>query len=135
MLTQSLGVLPEMFTFGSMVPTNNDKSNLPSCLHDLFTQEITDLKQFFTQPLIKPSRIQEKYLAALLKHSPTQHDCPTCLMVHARDGEKYCTESEQKLSRARNPVSASSQLHMSLGETDRSCLNKLFTGTGFFLGS
>ena len=136
MLTQSSGVSPKVFTFGSMghKPANNDKATLPSWLHGLFTQEITDLKQCFTHSLVKPSRIREKYLAALLKHSPTQHDCPTCLMVHARDGEKYCVELEQRLTQARNPVSASSQLPMSLGETDGPGLhlNKLFTGTGFF---
>lgn len=111
-------VPPRMFTFGSMVPANNDPPTLPSWLHDLFTQEITNLNQYFTHPLIKPSRIREKYLAALLKHTPTQHDCPTCLMVHARDGERYCTELEQKLTQARTSVSASSKSRLSLGEMD-----------------
>ncbi|KAH9989353.1 hypothetical protein BJV77DRAFT_1017679 [Russula vinacea] len=73
---------------------DNDKT-LPPWLHDLFTQQIGELKQYFTSALIKPSNIREKYLAALMKHSPTSSDCPTCLMG-------YLAELEQKLTRARN---------------------------------
>ena len=92
----------------SVVPVvnDNDKRTLPPWLHDLFTQQIGELKKYFTQPLLKPSGIREKYLAALMKHSPTSTDCPTCLMVHAQKGEAYCAELEQKLTHARNQVNA-----------------------------
>jgi hypothetical protein len=44
--------------------------------------------KFFTHAIIKPSSIREKYLAALMRHSPTTlNDCPICLMVYAREGE------------------------------------------------
>ena len=110
---QSLAISPSIFTFGS-IPTDNDEPTLPSWLHDLFTQEIRELTRYFTRSLIKPSSIREKYLAALLKHSPNQHDCPACLMVHARHGERYCVELEQKLTQARNQVTVtSSSVHVS----------------------
>jgi hypothetical protein len=101
---QSQASSSSIFTFGS-IPTDNDEPTLPSWLHDLFTQEIGELKRYFTHSLINPSSIREKYLAALLKHSPNQHDCPACLMVHARHGERYCVELEQKLTQARNQAS------------------------------
>ena len=85
---------------------DNDERVLPPWLHDLFTQQIGELKQYFTHALIKPSSIRKKYLAALVKHSTTPNDCPMCLMVHAQKGEGYCTELEQKLAHARNQVSA-----------------------------
>jgi len=103
-----------IFTFGS-IPTDNDEPTLPSWLHDLFTQEIRELKLYFTHSLINPSRIREKYLAALLKHSPNQHDCPACLMVHARHGERYCVELEQKLTQARNQASVPFKFRTFLG--------------------
>jgi len=82
-----------------------DECTLPSWLHNLFTQQVQELKQHFTNSLIKPSSIREKYLAALRKHSPVQSDCTTCMVVHTHDGERYCVELEQKLTRARNKVS------------------------------
>lgn len=83
----------------------NDECTLPLWLHNLFTQQIQELKQHFTNSLIKPSSIREKYLAALRKHSPAQSDCVTCMVVHTHGGEGYCVELEQKLTRARNKVS------------------------------
>ena len=92
--------------FSSVEAMNdNDKRVLPPWLRDLFTQQIGELKQYFTHALIKPSSIREKYLAALVKHSTTPNDCPMCLMVHAQKGEGYCAELEQKLAHARNQVS------------------------------
>jgi hypothetical protein len=80
---------------------SDDEFNLPSWLRDLFTQQIKQLKQDVNNSLIKPSSIREKYLAALMEHSD-HNDCTTCLRVHAYDGEKYCTELEEKLTSARN---------------------------------
>jgi hypothetical protein len=74
-------------------------------LRDVFTQQIEELKQYFTHAIIKPSSIREKYLAALIKHSPTSNGCPSCLAVHAHKGEKYCAGLEQKLTHARNQAS------------------------------
>jgi hypothetical protein len=105
---------PSIFTFGS-IPTDKDEPTLPSWLHDLFSQEIRELKRYFTHSLINPSNIREKYLAALLKHSPNQHDCPACLMVHARHGERYCVELEQKLTQARNQASVPFKFRTFLG--------------------
>ncbi len=115
------------FTFGSMTGDgDNDEPTLPSWLHDLFTQEIGELKDYFTRPLIKPSTIRDKYLAALLKHTPNQRDCPACLMVHARNGERYCVELEQKLTEARNQASVAFKLRL-LSRLP----NRLFIGSGF----
>jgi hypothetical protein len=86
--------------------SDNDKQSLPKWLHDLFTQQIEELKRYYTHALIKPSSIREKYLAALMKHSPTPNDCPMCLMVHTHKGDGYWAELEQKLTHARNQVRA-----------------------------
>jgi hypothetical protein len=87
--------------------SSNDKDNqtLPQWLHYFFAIQIVQLKQDFTHAIFKPQSIREKYLAALMVHSPTADDCPTCLMVHAYKGEKYCTNLEQKLTQARNQAS------------------------------
>lgn len=93
------------FPFPVSFSDDNDKQTLPQWLRDVFTQQIEELKQYFTHAIIKPSNFREKYLAALMRHSPTPNDCPTCLMVHAHKGEEYCTELEQKLTHARNQAS------------------------------
>ena len=99
--------------------TSNDKNEptLPSWLHDLFTEQIGELKDFFTKAIINPSTIREKYLKALLRHSPPSNGCPTCLMVHAQEGERYFAELEQKLTNAQNQVSDLYELETS------GCLN------------
>ncbi len=94
---------------------NNDKYTLPPWLRDLFTQKIEELKQYFTWALIKPSSIRVSYLAALMEHSPTPNDCPTCLMVHAHKGEGYCAELEQKLTHALNQASIAFRLLRFIG--------------------
>jgi hypothetical protein len=93
-------------------PTGNDnnKRTLPPWLHDLFTQQIGELKQHFTHALLKPSSIREKYLSALMKHNPTSNNCPTCMAVHVHKGEGYCADLEQKLTDARNQASAAFKL-------------------------
>jgi len=77
------------------------KRKLPPWLRDLFTQRIEEFKQYFTISFIKPPSIRAKYLAALQEHS-LNPGCITCVITHAFNGEKYCTELEQKLKRARN---------------------------------
>ena len=109
----SEGVRPNKMFVG-VTANDNEKRTLPPWLHDLFTQQIEELRQYYTHALIKPSSIREKYLAALMKHSPTPSDCPACLMVHARSGEGYCAELEQKLVHARNQVSITSELPLFL---------------------
>ena len=103
----------------SSVFTSNDnkETTLPSWLRDLFTEQIGELKEYFTHPIINPSTIRQKYLKALLKHSPPSNDCPTCLMAHAQEGERYFTNLEQKLTNARNQASNLYKLEIS------KCLN------------
>jgi len=103
-VAQPQGSLAGTFLFGTK-PNDNDKRTLPPWLHDVFTRQIGELKQYFTHALLKPSRIREKYLAALMKHSPTPDGCSTCLMVHAHKGEGYCAELERRLTDARNQAS------------------------------
>lgn len=106
---QPLGKRPRassaMTSILESTPHKIDECTLPSWLHELFTQQIEELKQHFTKSLIKPSSIREKYLAALRKHSPAKSCCITCMVVHTHGGERYCVELEQKLTRARNKVS------------------------------
>ena len=96
---------PLSFLFTAPLSNDKDKQTLPLWLLDFLIQQIEELKQHFTHPIIKPSSIREKYLAALMRHSPTLEDCPTCLLVHAHKGEKYCAGLEQKLTHARNQAS------------------------------
>jgi hypothetical protein len=83
---------------------DDNKRTLPPWLNDLFTQQIGELKQHFTHALLKPSSIREKYLSALMKHTPSLKDCPTCMLVHVHKGERYCAELERQLTFARNKV-------------------------------
>jgi hypothetical protein len=84
---------------------------LPSWLDDLFKQQLEELGQYFTNSIIKPSNIREKYLAALRKHSPDKNGCIPCMVMHTHSGESYCVELEQKLTRARNKVSTHLELY------------------------
>ena len=81
------------------------KPTLPLWLRDLFTQQSGEMKECFTHAIIKPSSIREKYLEALLKHSPNLGGCSACVMVHVQKGDRYCAELEEKLTHARNQVS------------------------------
>jgi len=87
-----------------------DECTLPSWLHDLFTQQIEELDQCFTNSLIKPSNVRENYLEALREHSPDKSGCIPCMVVHTHSGEGYCVELEEKLTRARNKVSTHLEL-------------------------
>ncbi|KAI0288682.1 hypothetical protein BC826DRAFT_659125 [Russula brevipes] len=86
------------------------KPALPSWLDGLFTAEIAILKQNFAKAVIQPSSIRDKYLAALKTHAidvsgeryRRNHGCTFCLEVHASQGEIYCKELEEKLTRARD---------------------------------
>jgi hypothetical protein len=119
-VAQPSGELVGSFDFG-LSAINNDKLTLPPWLHDLFTQQIGELKQYFTHSLIRPSSIRDKYLAALMKHSPTPNDCPTCLMVHTHEGEGYRAELEQMLTHARNQASAAFELQRLLCVLNTRC--------------
>jgi len=86
---------------------------LPPWLDSLFTAEIAILKQNFANAVIQPSSIRDKYLAALKTHAIDVSDdelhrrnrgCTFCLEVHASQGEIYCKELEEKLTRARGRV-------------------------------
>jgi hypothetical protein len=120
---------PQLLLPFTVSPSNDkDKQTLPFWLREVFTQQIEESKKYFTHGIIKPLSIREKYLTALGRHSPTLNDCPTCLMVHAHKGEKYCAGLEQKLTHARNQASdLFSCKDLSVFERERSI------GTGFRL--
>ena len=98
-------------------PYNNAKNEeavLPLWLSSIFTKEITELKQTYTNPFIQPSTIREKYLTALRSHTippppsswGSSKDCEFCFGVHARRGEEYCIELEEKLALSRDKASS-----------------------------
>jgi hypothetical protein len=95
---------PRVYFSGSAKPIQ-DGPALPSWLHDLFMQQIRELKQSFTNPLPKPSSIREKYMEALGAHMQNSYGC-TCCITHALRGEKYCVELEEKLAGALDNASA-----------------------------
>jgi hypothetical protein len=72
---------------------------LPTWVHDLFKQQIKELKEDFTRPLINPSSIRAKYLEALRRHAASGR-CSYCLERHASKGEDYCVQLEQAIARA-----------------------------------
>ena len=94
---------PRMYSSGGSTGIEEPKDaapiTLPPWLHDIFTHEIAELRQAFKRPLIKPSRIREKYLEALQSHiSPNL--CTFCARVHITKGEGYCVQIERALARA-----------------------------------
>ena len=96
-------------------PRTKTESGRPWWLHSLFTEEIKASIQYFNNSLLQPSSIREKYLAALMKHAPDKHCCMTCLLVHAHKGERYCSQLEQLLTRARNRHNVRKPLPAGLG--------------------
>lgn len=105
---------PSKIWIGCQVPagksrySTNDKPALPVWLHECFTQQIRELKQDFTRPLIKPSIIRAKYLEALRRHAVSGY-CNFCLEKHALEGEDYCVKLEQAIARAREKASVACQ--------------------------
>ncbi|KAH9990638.1 hypothetical protein BJV74DRAFT_421225 [Russula compacta] len=95
---------------GSQCKTGKNEAVLPSWLHHLFTTQIVELKQSFTNAFIQPSSIREKYLVALRTHTTTiwggPNGCTFCLKTHAHLGEEYCVELERKLAQARAQASS-----------------------------
>ena len=108
--TDKSQIMTTTFTFSPQNVIDKDKRTLPQWLRNVFMKEIEELKQYFSRAMIKPSSICEKYLNALMEHSTSLNECPTCLTVHAHKGERYCTELEQKLTNARNQASDVIQL-------------------------
>jgi hypothetical protein len=80
-----------------------DAPTLPVWLHAIFTEQIEDLKQGFTRPLVNPSIIRARYLQALQRHAAYSYSgsCNFCLERHALKGEGYCMQLEQAITRAR----------------------------------
>jgi len=85
-------------------PLTNGATPLPTWVHDCFMQQIEELKQDFTRPLINPSIVRAKYLGALRKHASSGR-CTFCLERHAMQGEDYCVQLEQAIARAREKAS------------------------------
>lgn len=75
------------------------KDAIPTWVQDLFKQQIKELKEDFTRPLISPSSIRAKYLEALRRHAASGR-CGNCIERHALKGEDYCVQLEQAIARA-----------------------------------
>ena len=93
--------------------SRNEEPVLPRWLSTIFTEQIAELKQTFTNPLIQPSTIRKRYFTALRSHTNPQarswepsKDCEFCFGVHARLGEEYCVELEGKLALSRDKASS-----------------------------
>ncbi|KAH9058192.1 hypothetical protein EDB87DRAFT_1627066 [Lactarius vividus] len=88
-------------------PLTKGAPALPTWMHDFFSQQIEELKQDFTRPLIKPSIVRSRYLGALRRHAASgfSGQCTFCLEKHATNGEDYCAKLEQEISRAREKAS------------------------------
>ena len=102
----------------SVDEANKDEPTLPSWLHVLLSQQIGKLRQSFTNALVKPSSIREEYLTALKSHT-VQNDCIFCLKMHTQQGENYCGELYERLTKARTirmPHSLSSSPGVPLGK-------------------
>jgi BTB/POZ domain len=87
--------------------------SLPQWLSKIFTELIAELKQTFTNPLMQPSSLRKKYLAALGSHTVRTGSgfnpakaCEFCFEVHVRQGEEYYTELERNLTLARDKASS-----------------------------
>jgi len=99
-----------VFFFGDSA--DNSQSLLPRWLSKLFAELFAELKQMFTNPLMQPSSLRKKYLAALGSHTVRTGSynpakaCEFCFEVHVRRGEEYCTELERNLTLARDKASS-----------------------------
>ncbi|KAH9023515.1 hypothetical protein EDB84DRAFT_1564687 [Lactarius hengduanensis] len=88
-------------------PLNEGGPALPTWVRDFFSQQIEELKQDFTRPLVKPSIVRSKYLRALLEHATRGYPgkCTFCLEKHATNGEDYSVQLEREIARAREKAS------------------------------
>jgi len=93
------------YLLGQSLPISTNGPILPRWLQDFFAKQIEISKSYFTQDFINPRSIREKYLEALLKHRLQPNGCLFCLMVHAREGDRYYGVLEQELENARNQAS------------------------------
>ncbi|KAH9024486.1 hypothetical protein EDB83DRAFT_2527196 [Lactarius deliciosus] len=88
-------------------PLTEGAPALPTWVYDFFSQQIEELKQDFTRPLVKPSIIRSKYLRALLEHAIWAYPgkCTFCVEKHATNGEDYCVQLERAVACAREKAS------------------------------
>jgi len=80
--------------------SNKGGPPLPAWVHDCFTQQIQQLKQDFTRPLLKPSTVRANFLEAMRTHAAPSR-CDTCLDTFATKGDNYCMELEEAILCAR----------------------------------
>ena len=78
-------------------PPGEDGGKL-SVWFDAIAAEIFQ-RNWFTLPLVKPSRFREKYLKALRNHI-IQKDCSFCTKTHTLKGEEFCVEMENQMTQA-----------------------------------
>jgi hypothetical protein len=78
----------------------------PSWLTELFQRHLNESREAFSRPLFNPRNIRGEYISALNAHLNSS-DCDSCTNVHARDGDMYCKELEDRLTQALSEVCTS----------------------------
>jgi hypothetical protein len=77
--------------------------SLPSWLAELYQKHLDEWREAFSKPLFNPRNIRGEYLSALQAHIDS-HRCVSCTRVHAKKGETFCKDSEDRLMQALNEV-------------------------------
>ncbi len=75
----------------------------PPWLTQLFQSRLDESRDAFSKPLYNPRNIHAEYLSALKDHLS---NCVSCTEVHARNGDAFCKELEERLAQALNEVCA-----------------------------
>ncbi len=69
----------------------------------LFQKRLDESRDAFSKPFFNPRSIRWEYLSALNAHI-SSNDCISCTKVHARKGEAFCKELEDRLTQALDEV-------------------------------
>ena len=89
--------------------SSDQTGTAPRWLTKLFQDCINVSRDAFSKPLLKPRSIRLGYLSALNAHISSKN-CVLCTNVHARKGEAFCKELEDKLAEGLDEVCTSSIL-------------------------
>ncbi|KAF8491511.1 hypothetical protein F5888DRAFT_1053393 [Russula emetica] len=93
----------------SRYSSSNQTTASPHWSTQLFRNCIDKSRDAFSKPFFNPRSIRREYSSALNAHI-SSINCISCTKVHAQKGEVFCTELEERLTRALDEVCTSSTL-------------------------
>jgi hypothetical protein len=94
--------LPASYSLSNL-PMSKTNISLPSWLAQLYQKHLDESREGFSKSLFNPRNIHGEYLSALQTHI-NSYSCVSCTRVHTEKGEMFCTDLEDRLTRALNEV-------------------------------